>query len=230
MKEAEPVERQAWAASEFNRHEGRSDGPTVAASLAGGLNYLRDALYARVHLDVEKKLGVDSMWMPVSEVRAERETKLEIELYQIVESAATVHKHAYVAGSEDDDWYLGWLSRLRLGEARAEAECVARIDGYAAKTSDRRRLAFSDVLGDVLPESRRAPLVLFRLMPLCVELVTALAFGDQARAWDARNRQTADLPAIRYCDQCHGEVLENGEHCPGCGNPLWTFDWLTAAD
>jgi hypothetical protein len=168
------------------------------------------------------------MWMPISEVRAEEQTKIEIELYQIVESAATVHDYAYVASG--DAWYLQWLTRLRLGDARADVGHVARLEDYSAKTPDQRRLRFSDVLGDVLPESRRAPLVLFRLMPLCIEIATAIAFGDHARAWDARNRQMADLPTIRYCDQCRGEVLENGEHCRGCGNPLWKFDWLTATD
>ena len=62
------------------------------------------------------------------------------------------------------------------------------------------------------------------------EIATALAFGDHARARDARKRQTADLPAIRYCSQCRGDVLENGEQCRGCGNPLWKFEWLTATD
>ena len=74
------------------------------------------------------------------------------------------------------------------------------------------------------------PLVLFQLLPLAVRIVTALAFGDHACARDARNSQVAHLPSIRYCRQCRGEVLENGEQCEQCGNPLWEYKWLTAAD
>ncbi len=228
MTGAESVERHASAVKEFNKHEHRSDGAAVAGSLASGLDRLRESSYLRIHRDVERVVGVDSMWMPLSEVRTERQTKLEIDLYQIAESAATVRDGGYVAAQ--DDWYLRWLSRLRLGNAHADVANATRLADYAGKTPHDRRLAFSDVLGDVLPESRRAPLVLFRLMPLCVEIATALAFGDHARARDARKRQTTDLPAIRYCNQCRGDVLENGEQCRGCGNPLWKFEWLTATD
>ena len=228
MTGAESVERHASAVKEFNRREHRSDGAVVAGSLASGLDRLRESLYLRAHRDVERAVGVDSLWMPISEVRTERQTRLEIGLYQIVESAAVARDCNYVAAQ--DEWYLQWLSRLRLGDAQADVGNAARLADYAAKTPHDRRLAFSDVLGEVLPESRRAPLVLFRLMPLCVEIATALAFGDHARARDARKRQTADLPAIRYCNQCRGEVLENGEQCRGCGNPLWKFEWLTATD
>lgn len=228
MTGAESVERHASAVREFNEHEHRIDGATVAGSLCSGLDRLRDSFYLRIHRDVERALGVDSMWMPLSEVRAERQTTLEIDLYQIAESAATVQNCDYV--SARDEWYLSWLSRLRLGDAHADVGNAARLSDYADKTPHDRRLAFSDVLGKVLRESRRAPLILFRLMPSCVEIATALAFGDHARAREARKRQIADLPAIRYCNQCHGDVLENGEQCRGCGNPLWKYDWLTATD
>lgn len=229
MTGAESVERHASAVKEFNKHEHRTDGAAVAGSLSSGLDRLRDSFYLRIHRDVERVVGVDSMWMPLSEVRAERQTTLEIDLYQIAESAATVQNCDYVAAG-DDDWYLSWLSRLRLGDAHADVGNAARLADYVAKTPHERRLAFSDVLGKALRESRRAPLILFRLMPLCVEIATAVAFGDHARARDARNRQAADLPAIRYCNQCRGEVLENAEQCRGCGNPLWKFEWLTATD
>ena len=36
------------------------------------------------------------------------------------------------------------------------------------------------------------------------------------------------LSIIRDCAECHGSVLENGEQCRNCGNPLWKYDWLTA--
>jgi len=228
MTGAESVERHASAVKEFNKHQHYGDAATVVGSLSSGLDRLRDSFYLRIHRDVERALGVDSMWMPLSEVRAERQTKLEIDLYQIAESAATVRDGDYL--TDPDDWYLPWLGRLRLGDAHADVGNAARLSDYARKTTRDRRLAFSDVLGAVLQESRRAPLVLFRLMPSCVEIATALAFGDHARARDARKRQTTDLPAIRYCNQCHGDVLENGEQCRGCGNPLWKFEWLTATD
>ncbi len=82
----------------------------------------------------------------------------------------------------------------------------------------------------VVSESRRAPLVLFRLMPLAVEIVTTLAFGDSPKAAQLRNRQTVLLPAILDCHHCRGKLLDNGEQCPECGNPLWQFDWLSSVD
>ncbi len=225
---AESVERRARAAKQLNRHEHRTDGAAIAASLASGLDYLRDSLYLRMHRDVEKAMGVDSLWMPISEMKTEHDTKTEIDLYQIVESAAAVAEGGYLAVG--DDWYLHWLCRFRLGSLLPDESHMARLADYSAQTSDQRRLAFSDVLGEVLPESRRAPLILFRLMPLCVKIATALAFGANSAARAARHRQTEDLPAIAYCSQCHGDVMENGEHCRACGNPLWKFDWLTATD
>ena len=103
-----------------------------------------------------------------------------------------------------------------------------RIEAYRSAGRDQRRLAFTDVLANVLHESRKVPLVLFRLLPLSVEIATSLAFGDAQAASDARDRQLTTLPAIRDCSRCRGEVLDNGEQCPQCGNPLWKFDWLTA--
>jgi len=220
MKQGEFTERHV----EANRH----DGEHVSGSLNGGLAILRDSLYGRVHRDVEIELGKDTMIMPVSEMKTEASTKTEIDLYQIAESAAAVGEHGYVR--TDARWYLQWLTRLRLGEAATEANTAARLDDYMSRTPDDRRLAFTDVLATVLAESTRAPLVLFRLFPLSVEIATALAFGDHAAAQDARNRQTFLLPEIGYCNECHGKVLENGEQCPGCGNPLWKYEWLTAAD
>jgi hypothetical protein len=181
-----------------------------------------------VHLDVQEVVGVDSMWLPVSKVEAQQKARTEIELYQVAESTATVGQCQYV--TTDDDWYLRWLARLRLGDAHDDAEHLARLREYLGKTPDERRLAFTDVLAEVLPDSRRAPLVLFQLLPLAIGIVTALAFGDHARAREARNEQTTHLPSIRYCRRCHGEVLENGEQCEQCGNPLWEYKWLTATD
>ncbi len=125
---------------------------------------------------------------------------------------------------------MQWLARLRLGALSADVNVVRRFAQYASKTTDDRRLAFTDVLARALPESRRAPLVLFRLVPLALHVATALAFGDRGRASEVRDRQTSLLEAIADCRQCGGRVLENGQQCGQCGNPLWTFRWLTTAD
>ena len=222
----ESVARHSKAVREFDRHLHRKDGATVAEGLASGLDLFRDSLYLRMHRDVEQMVGVDSMWMPVSEIRTERRAKCEIELYQVAESAAAVRTYL----DSEFDWYCRWLARLRLGPDSPDAKQLQRLEDYLAKTGDERRLAFTDVLAIALPDSRGAPLVLFRLMPFCVEIVTALAFGDHARAREARKSQAVHLPAIQYCQQCRGDVLESGEQCRGCGNPLWKYDWLIATD
>ena len=82
----------------------------------------------------------------------------------------------------------------------------------------------------VVHESLAAPLVLFRLLPPAVQIVTARAFGDRKTADELRSQQAALLPSISDCRQCGGIVLGDSEQCPKCGNPLWTYEWLTAAD
>ncbi len=154
--------------------------------------------------------------------------KIEIELYQVAVSAAAVCRGDYADGGPE--WFWQWLARLRLGPSQPDERVVQRVQCYLAKTPDQRRLTFTDVMARALPESRRAPLVLFRLMPLAVEIVTALAFGDSSQATEVRQRQVAVLPAISDCEQCRGKLLENGEQCPECGNPLWLFDWLRSVD
>lgn len=218
----------ARAAEQFNRQENRSDGPQVVASLSVGLDQLRDLLYVRIHHDVEAMVGRDSLFLPVSELKAEQSTKLEIELYQIAESAAAAAEQNYLAIR--DDWYLVWLARLRLGAAGADPDRLDRIRQYLAMGPEARRLAFSDVLARTLAEAGRAPLVLLRLVPLCVRIVTALAFGDSQTAARLRGEQREYLPAIGDCPACSGGLLEIGQQCPQCGNPLWKSQWLTSAD
>ncbi|MCR4411464.1 MAG: hypothetical protein NUV77_03445 [Thermoguttaceae bacterium] len=221
------VRRRTEATDEFNRHEGRTDGVHVTTSLAGGLTILRDALYARLHDEVEMAVGRDSILMPVSPEKTERISKTEIEVFQAVVASAAAVGFGYV---RDAAWCMAWLGRLRLGPTYDDARVLARAAHYASKSADQQRLAFTNVLADVLPESRRAPLVLFRLYPTAVQIATALAFGDQAKASSLRGRQLLDLPSIRDCHQCHGKLLDNGEACQVCGNPLWKFNWLVAAD
>ncbi|MGA2031238.1 MAG: hypothetical protein ABSG68_03190 [Thermoguttaceae bacterium] len=228
MTSEESQLRRMSAAEEFDLHEHRSDGVRLVPALADGLTMLRDLAYARVHDDVEQRMGTDSMLAPISAEKTERLTKAEIELYQIVVSFAAVREHAYVAAQ--DEWYLQWLARLRLGKMMAESRTSQRLQFYLSKTSDARRLAFSNILASAVPESRRAPLVLFRLLPMCAEVVTCLAFGDLQAAAAVRNCQVHALPAIRDCHACRGRLLENGEYCHACGNPLWKFEWLISAD
>jgi hypothetical protein len=189
---------------------------------------LRDAMLARVRDDVQRRFGMDSMLSPTSVEKTTRLARAEIELYLIAASTAAVHQRGYLA--PDDAWYLSWLGRLRLGEFADDHRATRRLSYYLAQAPDRRRLSFTNVLAGVLPESRKAPLVLFQLAPLAVEIVTAQAFGDAAAATEARAQQTAYLPAIRDCHECRGQLLENSASCPGCGNPLWKFEWLVAVD
>ena len=210
MTSAEVAARREAAVTEFARHEHRGEGSQIVAKLSGGLGTLRDALYDRVHADVERRLGTDSMLTPVSEEKTARVTKTEIELYQIAISAATVRQHGYAGQNGDGNWYLRWLTQFRLGELHRDVRAVKRLETYLAKDDDARRLAFTNVLSSAVPQSRRAPLVLFRLLPLAVAIVTALAFGDRAAAEEARRQQIALLPSIGDCPLCHGAVLESG--------------------
>jgi hypothetical protein len=224
----ELTKRHSAAAEQFNRREHRNDGVRIASSLSGGLTLLRDCLYARVHDEVRRQIGTDSMLAPVSEEKSERVAKLEIELYQIVVSAVAAIEGGHVHGA--DDWYLQWLSEFRLGLIHADGRVAKRLAYYLSKTADARRMAFSNILATALPESRRAPLVLFRLVTPAVQIATALAFGDTTTADEWRQQQASCLPAIRDCHLCRGKLLDNGEQCLECGNPLWKFDWLVAAD
>jgi hypothetical protein len=220
----EQSERLLLATKEFNKHEKRKDGNRVASGLSYGLSLLSDSLYLRMHYDVKTILGQDSMLMPLNEAMAQHNTLEEIGIYQAAESATAADRFDYLAAK--DDWYLQWLGRLILGNRPADAKVLLRLAACRALSDDQRRLTFSDTLARILPESRMTPLVLFRLLPWAVQITTALAFADNARAMDIRRRQAATLPIIAACRQCRGSVLEIGEHCDMCGNPLWKYKWL----
>jgi hypothetical protein len=215
-------------AQEFEQHSGRRDGLQVVAGLRSGLGLLCDLLCARLHEDVERIFGADSMLVPVSKMRSLLETRAEIALYEAAESAAAVRRLGY--WPVDNDVYAPWLARLMLGESPPSEPHRQRIDGYLSKPADARRLVFTDVLAKALPESCRAPLVLFLLFPLAVEIATALAFGDRPTADKLRASQVEHLPVISGCHKCRGRVLENGEMCRQCANPLWKTEWLTSAE
>ena len=227
MNAQETISRCVAAAEEFDRHEHRGDGLQVIESICGGFTLIRDAFFARVHRDVEVRVGRDSIMLPISEEKTERTTKLEIEVYQVAVSAAAAEDRKYVS---DAAWYRDWLAQLRLGELDAESRAARRISYYAGKSATDQRLAFSNVLATALPESGRAPLILLRLLPLAVQVATGLAFGKSADAMQWRDEQMNNLPSIGDCHHCRGKLLENGEQCEMCGNPLWTFEWLTSAD
>lgn len=213
------------AVEAFRRHDGRSDAERAVLALHGGLNLLREFFYRRIHQDVEQVVGKDSLLMPVSEAKSRRLVSEETELYQTAESAAAVAQRAYVSVS--DRWYLDWLARTRLGEHATSEDLDQRLSRYWSATADDRRLAFIDALSRIFPESRQAPLVLFRLFPLAIQMTTSQAFNDQATAEQLRSEQVAILPAITDCRQCRGKLLEAGERCDRCGNPLWKYEYLT---
>jgi len=223
----EDLDRRTAFIEEFQRHENRTDGQQVVTSLDSGLSVLRDLLYGRLHYDVEQIVGTDSMLIPLSEAKAQRATKAQIEIYQVVESAWSVQERRYVSSNE---WYLDWLTRFRLGEMAAKEKIQNEIAAYRGMKPDGRRLAFTDVLMRVLPESRKAPMVLFQLVPLAILIATAVAFGDDPAAAELRQQQRSILPSIADCPACHGAVLDNGDFCDTCSNPMWTYKWLTVAD
>lgn len=221
------MNRRAGIVDDFERHEKRPDGQRLVASLDSGLSILRDLFYGRMHFDVETMVGTDSMLMPLSEPKTQRATKVQIEIFQIVESVVLAEERCYV---RDGHWYLDWLARFRLGEMAGKDKIVNEIATFRGMKPDGRRLAFMDVLMRVLPESRKAPLVLFPLVPLAIRIATAVAFQDVATAAEIRRQQKAILPAIADCPACRGDVLDNGELCDVCSNPMWAYKWLTAAD
>jgi hypothetical protein len=226
MSAEERAKRRAEAAAEFDRHEHRTDGARVTNSLGDGLMLLRDAFFNRVHGDVEKVFGLDSMLLPVAVLKSEANTNLEIEIYQIVEAALDARANRYLAS--EDSWFMEWLTRLRLADSAASPAVTQRLAYYAERSADDRRRSFLSRLQQVLPEAGHAPLVMFRLLPLAISIAVALAFGDHPRAEETRKRQVTWLPSIADCHSCHGGLLENGEKCQHCGNPFWKYDWLTA--
>ena len=223
----EEANRRKELVDEFERHENRKDGQRVVTSLDSGLSVLRDLFYGRLHFDVEEIVGTDSMLIPLSEAKTQRATKVQLEIYQIVESTSAVQERHYASSIE---WYLDWMTRFRLAEMAAKEKVLKEIATYRGMKPDGRRLAFTDVLMRVLPESRKAPLVLFQLVPLAIQIATAVAFGDAPTAAELRQRQKSVLPAIADCHACHGTVLDNGEICDACSNPMWAYKWLTVAD
>jgi hypothetical protein len=222
----ECIARRAAAAAQLSKQEPNLSAEQVTNSLVYGLNTLRKLLYDRIHRDVEANVGHDSMLLPVSAERSERLARNEIESFQVSVAAMMVRERQYV--SCDAKWFVSWLAQLRLYDDVNDTKWRRRIRHYLAMTDDELRLSFSRNLENVFPEARLAPLILYRLFPLSIRIVTAVAFGNHLDAADLRNRQTFWLPAIGDCTECHGRPLDNGDECSICGNPVWAYHWLCA--
>lgn len=218
------AERCEAAATEFNDRLQRSDGLSITRALHDGLKVTRDLLFTRVHRDVERAFGMDSMLTPISEEKSEITAKAETEAFQVAVAAGEAQQRGYVA---DVPWFTQWLTRLRFGSASEQVQLTERIARYGAMSMHDRRLTFERILGHAIPESRKAPLILLRLFPVSVEIVTAIAFGNRVVAEELRRQQQNWLASIAHCNRCHGRVLDNGESCPACGNPVWTFQFLS---
>jgi len=218
----------AKAAEEFNRQHNRTDGARVAACLIHGLGVLQESLYHRIYQDLQRAFARDSSLMPASEVKAQQSATEEIAAYQLAESAWAAVEFGCVG--QPRDWFLRWLASLLWGPLGWEGKIVHRGRGYLPKTPDDRRLAFMGRLLQIVPVSRQAPLVLFRLLPLSIWIATACAFDDRATSLRLRHQQVSILPAIADCRHCHGQILKCHDPCPACGNPLWKHEWLSAVD
>ncbi len=216
------------AAQEWNERNGGADGARIANSLAKGLSTLRDLLCLRLREDVEQKFGLDSTNLPLSALEAEQQLEREIDLYQAAVAGLHACDRGYV--SADPAWCATWIARLRRPNFQQEPGGEERLSQYLGMSRQEQRLYFADLLLKVTPQAKRAPLVLFRLFPAAIRVVTSKAFGDDQGAADVRTQQRAILPAIDDCAQCHAAVLDNGEVCPTCSNPLWNYDYLTTAD
>ena len=217
----------AKAAEAFNQHENRRDGLEIAGRLASGLTALRESLFRRL-LESDKGSVKDAMLLPTSLVRALLMAAEELVACLIADSVVAAARFALV--KEVRPWYVSWLTAMRLEAWAPLSDIPKRVAGYLDNSADERRLDFSDILVRVVPEARRAPLVLFRLLPTTAQIATVQAFGDQKAAETLRREQVKILPSIGYCKRCQGKLLGDGKKCPVCGNPLWSFEWLCAVD
>lgn len=222
----ECLARRTAAAAQLAEQEPDLSADQVTQSLVFGLNTLRTLLFQRIHKDVEENVGQDSMLLPVSVEQSERIAKNEIESYQVSVAALAAGNRQYISCKKK--WFVTWLAQLRMEDAVNDTKWRRRVRHYLAMTDDELRLGFSRNLENVFPEARLAPIILYRLYPLSVRIVTAIAFGNHLDAAELRNRQMNWLPAIGDCPECHGRALDNGDVCSVCGNPVWTFRWLCA--
>jgi hypothetical protein len=220
--------RRTDASDALLQQAGRNDSTAIVLRLDDGLSYLRNTLYTRIHTDVERSFGEDSMLVPLANDRSEQRTKGEIELFMISEVIDEAGEASFL--DVPADWLRRWLMELRLGEKQDRPLVAERLEYYQSQEDKRRHLAFSTILERTFPEARRVPLVLYKLFPLAVRVATAVAFGDSLRAGELRNRQLSILPSIADCRSCHGGLVDVDDSCRECGNPLWTIRWMTEMD
>lgn len=219
--------RHTQAAALLDQAMGASHGTQIVESLSVGLNTVRDLLFQRIHNDVERYFGMDSMSIPLALDQSEYNAKAEIDIWQIIEVA----DYAYSAGFISDPlWMRAWMGELRLGGSFSNSPVGQRVAQYAEMNEDDRRRHFASSLEKVYPEARRSPLVLYQLMPHAVRIVVAVAFGATEEANKQRDRQAFLLPGILDCRSCKGAVLDNGDTCVDCDNPVWKYKWLLAAE
>ena len=198
-------------------------------SLWAGLTTLRKLCLARLHPDSDSPLA-DSFWAPLTLDKAKREDRQateEIEIYSLLVVVAEAEHSGYAPG--DNNWFRDWLLRLRWGND-IESATLQRMQAYEKHNDGERRRMFASFLEQALPEATKTPLIIYRIYPCAVRIATAIAFDDNLRAQEIRSEQMSYLPVIGDCHQCHGRLLENGEVCPECGNPLWKIDWLCATE
>ncbi len=220
--------RSQRAAAELAAHAHVFRPEDVVDRLQAGLTLLRDELAGRLHIDVEREFGVDSMVAPLSLSHEFSQLRLAGEAtdaYASVVAADEILARGYVDAAEG--WLVDWLVELRFGD-RAPTARQEHAEPYRALADKARRLRFVALVHKAVPESMRTPPVLFLLFPLGVRIVAAMAFGDEARAQQLRAEQVSLLSAIPECHECRGRVLANDERCRCCGNPVWTFAFLRA--
>lgn len=221
-------ERRAVAIAELSAVTTNPDTETVVRSLIHGLDQIRDLFLQRTHEDIERTMTMDSMQFPASirqEVKQHENALREIEIFSCLMANDEFTSEHYLEC--EPDWFLNWLLKLHVGGEHASF-VQSRIEDYRAPSTMARRQKFMSHLQQAIPESFRAPLVLFRMFPRASKIVVAVAFGNTQRAHRLRKEQHEILPAIRDCSVCKGQVLENGEKCRVCSNPIWGFQWLEA--
>lgn len=198
---------------------------STSECLCNSLTKLRKLLIQRTNEDVEREFGKDSMVVSsLAELeRQEHRASMEIETYCCVLVNEEVINNHYLEC--DEERFLDWLLHLRFGNQWQKIK-QQRVGFYLSDTVAQRRMKFLGLLQRALPESARAPLVLFRLFPRAVRIAAAMAFRDMQRAQALREEQIQLLPTIGYCHECHGRLMDCEESCRCCGNPIWTINWL----
>ena len=151
MMSKESIDRRDRFAAEFDEHERRSDGRRIVNSLCYGLTELRGLFFTRVHADVERNFGRDSMVMPMSQLASEDRARLEIDIFQVATSCAQVQQRNY---APDPSWCHDWLRRLRLDQDADKEPVRKRLDRYREMTDEERRVGFSRVLEKRFPRPR----------------------------------------------------------------------------